>query len=899
MNRQVWSVFLLIPLLLGDAFGLSGKAVANKRKHATRQKKAAAAVGHGSHASPARRVAALLENPSFDGSNANAVAFIGPVISGNAAATVGGASGLPLTPSSISTPPRSAGVSKAPPVPCASPAGQPTAEPTSASILKSLIWNPNENPDVRLDALSELRQLDFKEPALAKVAQMAGKAYEELRAVPPKGRLGGRKEKFTQRDLNSAWVQSFRKNYLQFSSLVSPDLAALLSFYKATEYSYGAGMDYDPAKAGTGDRPAFEQVELKIISELATNLGFKGNSGASTPAAFLEGIVKDKAKKGLAELINEAAKVRPDGLSLNKDAKMPVKDLGESGAVMRPLDAVKKGFVTEVQIGDKVERIESAWRMLDHLYESVQLNLTPLLVGPTGTGKSASEKYLASANGIPHLSLSMKPAIGPEEMIGSHRPTPAGLAWKWGFLIKAMVNGDWVTLEEVNLAPSEVIEFLNEFLNSGFIRLTQFLDPETLKTVLPAESFEAVKKEGFLLKPHPRFRMFMTMNPDHYIGRNPISKTFANRTVQLWVPDYSPKEMELMLQASYGIDPKRSVQLIENVYQGMKGALTAGHIGQGHKDRYEVNLRTMLRSVTLYKDSAALYEKVHGKAPDKRTDLVLLGRSLWEAMGSMMRSDSDRTYVFKHLDNSLGFNKENISFEEIQPDVRAVEFDKKTREVVFKDKLLPVRMKLREGGSFVPPAKFGLPPTPAVLNSLYWMTRRLVSGENILLVGETAAGKTSQVQFLHRLLNAALYYTNLSSESASEELEGGYQPAADKPGKFQFVSGKLEQASQEEGGKGATVFIDEFNLNGMVETLNTAMDDKILVTPKGVVHLGPNTILVGAMNPPQYQGRNMLSPAVRGRYWEYWVEEPDANEASLRVGWRLKQLLEGDKEKSK
>ena len=51
--------------------------------------------------------------------------------------------------------------------------------------------------------------------------------------------------------------------------------------------------------------------------------------------------------------------------------------------------------------------------------------------------------------------------------------------------------------------------------------------------------------------------------------------------------------------------------------------------------------------------------------------------------------------------------------------------------------------------------------------------------------------------------------------------------------------------------------------------------------------------LIGAMNPPSYQGRKMLSPALRGRYWEIWVEEPDKEEATLRVGYVLKKLLEG------
>ncbi|MEK7288516.1 MAG: VWA domain-containing protein, partial [Elusimicrobiota bacterium] len=40
-------------------------------------------------------------------------------------------------------------------------------------------------------------------------------------------------------------------------------------------------------------------------------------------------------------------------------------------------------------------------------------------------------------------------------------------------------------------------------------------------------------------------------------------------------------------------------------------------------------------------------------------------------------------------------------------------------------------------------------------------------------------------------------------------------------------------------------------------------------------------------------GRNILSPALRGRYWEAWIPEPDEKEMTLRAGWLLKKLLEG------
>lgn len=765
------------------------------------------------------------------------------------------------------------------------------AIPAKCSAPLPPLWS--KTPGHVITPVESLDQLQFGDPTLAKVAEAAGRTYERLREHEPKGRLGGRKEAFTQRDLTNAWALSFRKNFMQFvGSAVPAPLASLAAYYVALEYSYGRGMDYDPANPELGDRATFERISLDLVRSLATTLGLLSGQETETfptPLAVVDSIAKRLTSMALHELREKAASVdvAPFGL-----ASEPLPgSLGGSGALTRDLEAMTRNFMMDVTVDGKTERIETAWKLVEQVDEASQLNQVVSLIGPTATGKSMAVKWLASNNGIPHLTVAMKPAIGQGEMVGSVRPTPIGLAWQWGFLIKAMIEGDWVTLEEVNLAPSEVLEFLNEFLNSGFLRVTQFLDPETLETVLPKEMFARLKADGFRLKAHPRFRLFFTMNPDTYSGRNPLSKTLLNRTVQMWAPEYSPREMQLIIRARTGIDGATALNLVENLYQGLRTAIAAGQIGAAHKDRYEVNLRTLIRAVDLYKENLDLHRQSSGQAPDEKTSKLLLGRALWESLGMMMRGPEDRGELWTLVDLSFGMKGAGIDLASVQPKVKAIRLDAATQEIVIEDELLPIRLPLRAGGTFVPPGSFGLPPTPAVLNGIYWMARRIKLRQNFLLVGNTAAGKTTQIQHLHRMLNAAVYYTSLSSDSANEEVEGGYQPAPHKPGKFAWTPGKLQKAGEEYGGQGSTLFIDEFNMNGLVEMINTPLDDGMIVTPEGVKLLGPDTLVVGAMNPPGYQSRNMLSPAVRGRFWEMWVEEPDGNEAALRVGWRLKQLM--------
>lgn len=753
------------------------------------------------------------------------------------------------------------------------------------------VWVGSREP---ITPMTSLSASNFKDPALEKIAAASGKLYAELRKNPPAGRLGGRRQAFTQRDLLSTWSKSFQNNYARAKIVVSPAPAALFAFHRATEFSYGSGLDYDPRNSkASQDRAHYEKATMAVMASLAKDLGLEiGPTEGKSLAGWMDSTVSKETKMSLGQLSGKVRAVAPATKKSERSASAA--NLGPSGAVLRPMEKMRSKFLTDVRKGEATEKVESSWKILEHIHEAVELNKVSLLVGPSGTGKSVAIQWLAASNGVAHLSAAMKPEMGPDAMIGSYRPSSSGLTWQWGFLVKAMMNGDWVTLEEANMAPSEVTEFLNEFLNSGFLRINQFVDEDTIKTALPKETYEALRKDGFRLKPHPRFRLFLTANPDSYIGRKPLSKTLANRTAALWVPEYSSRELQLILQSSIGLDPIRSALLVENFYEGLRTQIASGHIGGDHRDKYEMNLRGLLRMAKLYKNNVALYQSLRG-APDERTDLVLMGRAVWESVGVTMRSETDRQALWKLLDMSVGLSNKNITLAEIKSDVKSIRFDKAAREVVFEDALLPVRLPIGGGGAQVPPKEFEISLDAQSMNNLYWYARRLKNGDDMLLVGETAAGKTTQVQYLHRLLNSALYYSNLSAESANEEFEGGYRPAPQKAGKFQFVPGVLERAGKSYQGKGASVFIDEFNLNPLVETFNTIHDDRILNTPEGVVKIGPETRLIGAMNPPSYQGRNMLSPALRGRFWEIWVEEAGETEATLRSGSRLKGLIEPEK----
>lgn len=106
-----------------------------------------------------------------------------------------------------------------------------------------------------------------------------------------------------------------------------------------------------------------------------------------------------------------------------------------------------------------------------------------------------------------------------------------------------MKRGDWVILDELNLAPSEVLEALNRLLDDN----RELYLPEINQTI----------------KPHPNFRLFATQNPSGaYGGRKPLSRAFRNRFVELYIADIPNSEMTTILELRCSCPPSHAKALV-------------------------------------------------------------------------------------------------------------------------------------------------------------------------------------------------------------------------------------------------------------------------------------------------------------------------------------------------
>ncbi|PLW27811.1 hypothetical protein PCASD_20445 [Puccinia coronata f. sp. avenae] len=104
------------------------------------------------------------------------------------------------------------------------------------------------------------------------------------------------------------------------------------------------------------------------------------------------------------------------------------------------------------------------------LARAVTTGKWPVLIrGPTSSGKTSTVAYIAHLTGHPFVQINNHEHTDIQEYIGSYAPDPktGRLCFNEGALVQALRQGAWIVLDELNLAPSDVLEALNRLLDDN------------------------------------------------------------------------------------------------------------------------------------------------------------------------------------------------------------------------------------------------------------------------------------------------------------------------------------------------------------------------------------------------------------------------------------------------
>jgi MoxR-like ATPase len=161
------------------------------------------------------------------------------------------------------------------------------------------------------------------------------------------------------------------------------------------------------------------------------------------------------------------------------------------------------------------------------------------------------------------------------------------------------------------------------------------------------------------------------------------------------------------------------------------------------------------------------------------------------------------------------------------------------------------------------------------LQMMRFVTRAVQLSHPCLLEGDTATSKTSVIQYLAALSGHQVVRLNLNGQSDTSELVGRYVPTDRETGPaWRFQEGLVPQAMRH----GWWVILDEVNLAepAVLERLNSVLErSPTLVLTEGTgtqfgpgadVAVHPNFRIFATMNPAEYQGRSVLSPAYKDRW---------------------------------
>ena len=484
----------------------------------------------------------------------------------------------------------------------------------------------------------------------------------------------------------------------------------------------------------------------------------------------------------------------------------------------------------------------SVKRNLKDIVRAVSIGKMPILLqGDTSVGKTSLITYLAKASGHVCVRINNHEHTDLQEYVGSYVADETGkLIFREGILVEAMRKGYWIILDELNLAPSDVLEALNRVLDDN----RELFIPET----------------QLVVKAHNNFMLFATQNPPGlYGGRKILSRAFRNRFVELHFDEIPAEELEIILEKRCSM-PQSSCKQIIKVMKDLqiRRKTTAAFAGK----KGFITLRDLFRWGERYRLAPDLGQQFY----DWRQHLADEGYLVLAAKVRLPKEEEEiREVIKKHLGRVVKPQDLFTLSETTSPVTKHIleeiqnEDISNFKHIVWTYHLRRMAVLLRKSCQFKEP---------------------------VLLVGETGCGKTTVCQLVAAMQKQKLHVVNCHMHTESSDFLGNLRPVRNQTDEdnqkfFEWVDGPLIHAMR----NGDLFLADEISLadDSVLERLNSLLEPErtLVLTEKGIDLTNPNEtdsiivanerlFFVGTMNPGGDYGKKELSPALRNRFTEIW-----------------------------
>lgn len=215
------------------------------------------------------------------------------------------------------------------------------------------------------------------------------------------------------------------------------------------------------------------------------------------------------------------------------------------------------------------------------LHACVLTNTPAMLIGETGTGKTTIIKWLAQLYEKHLYRVNVNGQTGREDLVGKYVLINDSTVWQDGVLSRAMREGGWILLDEVNAAHPEVLFVLQALVERDSVN-------QTLTPLLLTE------KDGEVITPHPDFRIFATCNPPHYAGLKSLNIALASRFAHFFIPPLGESELIELFQGRYPEVSGEKVQLAVSIMMHLHALYTKGEVSYATSARDVDTFLTLL-----------------------------------------------------------------------------------------------------------------------------------------------------------------------------------------------------------------------------------------------------------------------------------------------------------------
>lgn len=478
---------------------------------------------------------------------------------------------------------------------------------------------------------------------------------------------------------------------------------------------------------------------------------------------------------------------------------------------------------------------------LTNLARAVFANRPVLLEGPTSSGKSSMVKYLAELTGNKFVRINNHDSTEVQEYLGHYVTDEFGkLRYVDGILVNAVRHGYWVVLDELNLAPTDVLEALNRLLDDN----CELFVPDTQETI----------------KPHPQLRIFATQNPAGiYGGRKMLSRAFRNRFLEITVDEIPTKEISTILCRRYALPQSFAEKMVE--------VMTALQIRRQNSQIF-AGRHGFITPRDLFRWAE--------RRPETYQQLAEHGFLL---LGERCRRPGERQVV-----------------RDVVESVTKTQLDEKK---IYQPSYWPFVRKYYERIESGVIDEYKIVWTESMQRLFTIVGICLEHKEPVLLVGETGSSKTTVCQLWAALLGIPLHILNCHQHTEAADFLGSLRPAPpDRRDQalFEWRNGPLVQSMI----NGDMFVLDEISLteDSVLERLNSVLEPSRSVTlaeksSADCIVAHERFLIMATMNPGGDFGKKELSPALRNRFTEVYVRPTsDVTEVGMILSRRIKTELE-------